>query len=140
MSHSYDYNKKYVPLAKELRRHMTKEERKLWYLCLSLLPVRAHRQKNIGNYIVDFYIPKNKIVIEVDGSQHNEMEQYTKDVVRDCYLREHGITVLRYTNIEVYNRFSYVVHNILQHLELDNEETLVFMRKTYRKRKGNKDE
>ncbi|MBQ5583241.1 MAG: DUF559 domain-containing protein, partial [Ruminiclostridium sp.] len=60
------------PNARNLRKEMTKEERRLWYDFLKGLPVTVHRQKVIGPYIVDFYIASSKTVIELDGSQHYE--------------------------------------------------------------------
>ena len=64
------HNKKLLPFAKELRKHMTKEEKHLWYDFLRTYPLRFMRQKTIGRYIVDFYCAEAKIVIELDGSQH----------------------------------------------------------------------
>ena len=136
MSSNYEYNKKYVPLARHFRKNMTPEEKKLWYQCLCLLPVTAHRQKNIGEYIVDFYIATNQIVIEVDGSQHEKPEGQAKDRERDNNLRALGITVLRYKNSDINDHFRAVVSDILQHLDLYNEETIGMMREKYRKRKG----
>ena len=52
------HNKKLVPVAKMLRKNMTKEERHLWYDCLRLSRVRFYRQKVFGKYILDFYCPK----------------------------------------------------------------------------------
>ena len=66
------HNGELVANAQKLRKAMTKEERHLWYDCLKLLPVTVHRQKILGNYIVDFYIASAKMVIELDGSQHYE--------------------------------------------------------------------
>ena len=66
------YNAKLTSNAKRLRREMTKEERHLWYDFLKQLPLTVHRQKILGNFIVDFYIASCKIVIEIDGSQHYE--------------------------------------------------------------------
>ena len=60
-------NKKY---AQDLRKNMTPEEKNLWYKFLKRLPITVKRQHQIENYIVDFYIPEKKIVIELDGSQH----------------------------------------------------------------------
>ena len=66
------HNAQLVPLAKQLRRHMTKEERRLWYGFLRRCPVRFSRQKVLGKYIVDFYCAQARLVIELDGSQHYE--------------------------------------------------------------------
>ncbi len=72
------HNKELTPLAKQLRREMTKEERHLWYDFLRTYPVRFSRQKALGRYIVDFYSAKAKLVIELDGSQHYGAEQVQK--------------------------------------------------------------
>lgn len=66
----YPYNKKLVANAQTLRKNLTLEERHLWYDFLKKLPMPVKRQKNIENYIVDFYIPQVKTVIEIDGIQH----------------------------------------------------------------------
>ena len=109
------HNKQLVPFAKQLRKEMTKEERHLWYDLLRELPVTIHRQKVIGNFIVDFYIAKYKIVIELDGSQHYEDKGIKKDQERDQYLKNEGISVLRYSNSEVKENFRSVCEDILNH-------------------------
>ena len=114
---SYEYNKENVKFAKDLRTNMTKQEKMLWYDFLSLLPVTAHRQKNIGNYIVDFYCHEKRLVIELDGSQHYEEEGKKADVERDAFLREQGMLILRYSNADVNQRFEGVCEDILRHLE-----------------------
>ena len=91
-----------------LRKNMTKEEKKLWYDFLKSLPVQFYRQRIIGNYIVDFYCAEKRIVIELDGSQHFEEENERKDVVRDKYLNSLGITVLRFSNRDINERFESV--------------------------------
>ncbi len=103
--------------AKALRKNMTKEERHLWYDFLKTLPVMVHRQKVIGNYIVDFYIAEAKIVIELDGSQHYEEKGIAADAVRDTYLASLGIKVLRYTNLDVSRNFRGVCEDIWNHLK-----------------------
>ena len=110
------YNSKLISNAKRLRKEMTKEERHLWYDFLKQLPVTVHRQKTIGNYIVDFYIASHRIAIELDGSQHYETEHHKRDMQRDKYLADGGCTVLRYSNADINLRFRDVCDNILQHL------------------------
>ena len=56
-------NAKLTPNAKSLRKNMTKEERHLWYDFLKQLSITVHRQKPLGNYIVDFYIASAKLII-----------------------------------------------------------------------------
>ena len=112
------YNKKLVSTAQRLRREMTPEERHLWYDFLKKLPITVKRQHNIGNYIVDFYIPARKTVVEIDGIQHASKENRRADQERDANLAAWGITVLRYTNEMINNEFHIVVIDILQHFNL----------------------
>ena len=95
---------------------MTKEERHLWYDFLKGLPVTVHRQKVLGSYIADFYIASKKIVIELDGSQHYMETGVQSDRDRDAWMQENGITVLRYTNLQIQREFDAVCSDILQHL------------------------
>ena len=110
------HNPKLDHIAKTLRRNMTKEERHLWYDFLKELPVMVHRQKVIGTYIVDFYIAKGKLVIELDGSQHYETEGKKSDEVRDAYLQSMGLRILRYSNADVNCCFDAVCQDIWNHL------------------------
>ena len=102
--------------AKELRKNMTRHERHLWYDFLKTLPVTVHRQKVIGTYIVDFYIAEKKLIIELDGSQHYVLPGKLADAARDQYLREQGLTVLRYSNSDIDQNFPGVCTDILNHL------------------------
>ena len=110
------YNGKLAANARNLRTTMTKEERHLWYDYLKLLPLTVHRQKILGNYIVDFYIASKKLVIELDGSQHYEKDGQKKDEVRDAYLQSIGCRVLRYSNLDVNKRFKSVCEDIEKYL------------------------
>ena len=109
-------NSKLTGNAKTLRKSMTKEERHLWYDFLKTLPVTANRQKVIGKYIVDFYIASSKIVIELDGSQHYEDNAKENDAKRDEFLKSLGIKVLRYSNLDINQRFESVCEDILKKL------------------------
>ena len=95
------YNKANIPLAKVLRKNMTPWERKLWYEYLRYYPVRFQRQKAIGDYIVDFYCAKARLVIELDGSGHYNTKQYEKDKVRTKELEKLNLKVLRFSNLDV---------------------------------------
>ena len=99
------HNKQLVPLAKQLRKEMTKEERHLWYDFLRSYPVRFSRQKVLGKYIADFYSAEAKIVIELDGSQHYENRNVENDTVRTAFLEGYGLTVIRIPNNEVNRNF-----------------------------------
>ena len=81
--------------ARNLRKNMTEEERKLWYCFLKNSRMTFHRQKVIGRYIVDFCCPKVKLIIEIDGSQHYEDEGKEQDILRDKYLQSIGYEIGR---------------------------------------------
>ena len=102
--------------ARELRKNQTKEEALLWYNFLSKYSPRFHRQYVIGNYIVDFYCHKAKLVVELDGSQHYEPADLEKDRLRTAYLKTRGLRVLRFTNLEVLRQFSAVCEMIDQEI------------------------
>ena len=106
------HNKQLVPMAKQLRKEMTKEERHLWYDFLRFYPVRFSRQKVLGKYIVDFYCAAAKLVIELDGSQHYEKDSIDKDIVRTEFLENYGLRVIRIPNNEVSKNFDGVCEYI----------------------------
>ncbi len=109
-------NRKLTGLSKALRKNMTKEERRLWYDFLKVLPITVNRQKVIGNYIADFYCAEASIVIELDGSGHFEQEQILKDKEKEAFFNSLGIKVLRYTNLEVLKNFDGVCKDIYMHI------------------------
>ena len=102
--------------ARTLRKNMTKEERHLWYDFLKSYPVRFLRQKVIGNYIVDFYCHSARLIIELDGSQHYEDKGIENDAKRDKYLNGIGIKALRYSNLDINQRFESVCEDILTYI------------------------
>ncbi len=106
------HNKELTPNAKALRKNMTPQERHLWYDFLKGLPVTVKRQQVIGKYIVDFYIAKAKLVIEIDGSQHYEEENQNADAVRDKNLKKFGMTVMRFSNYDINTNFDGVCQMI----------------------------
>ena len=112
-------NPKLTPNARSLRKNMTKEERHLWYDYLKSLPVMVHRQKVIGPYIVDFYIADANLVIELDGSQHYEEHGKQADCQRDACLKGLGLTVLRYSNADINQKFKEVCQDIWNRLKID---------------------
>ena len=99
------HNKQLVPLAKQLRKEMTKEERHLWYDFFRTYPVRFSRQKMLVKYIADFYSAEARLVIELDGSQHYENDNMEKDAERTDYLKGYGLKVIRIPNNEVSRNF-----------------------------------
>lgn len=107
-----DYDKRKKPLAQKLRREMTRQERHLWYDYLNTCPARFRRQKQFGNYIVDFYCATHRLVIEIDGSQHYEPEEKARDEARTAYLNDLGLTVVRFSNHDVDAYFTDVCETI----------------------------
>ena len=105
---SINKNNQLLPRAKELRRDMTPQERKLWYLFLRKYPVKIYKQRIIESFIVDFYCASAKLVIELDGSQHYEAQGLTYDRERDAILSGVGLKVLRFSNAQIDREFSSV--------------------------------
>ena len=95
------YNPELLQNSRNLRKNMTKEERRLWYSFLRDYPIRFQRQKIIGYYIVDFYCARAKLVVELDGSQHYDEEEMRQDRMRTAYLEQFGLKVVRIPNNEV---------------------------------------
>ena len=82
---------------------MTDAERLLWSRVRrkQLLGFQFYRQRPVGNYIVDFYCPAAKMIVEIDGSHHCTEEGMRKDKVRDEYLSSMGFRILRFPTTEV---------------------------------------
>ena len=99
------YNGKNIVLAKNLRKNATSQEKHLWYDFLSKYPIRFQRQKAIGDFIVDFYCHKAKLVVEVDGSQHYIEGKKKQDVLRTECLEGHDLKVVRFSNREIDENF-----------------------------------
>ena len=114
-------NKGLTANAKTLRKHMTKEERHLWYDFFKQLPLTINRQKVIGPYIVDFYCAEAKLVIELDGCQHYEDRGKASDAERDDYLHQQGLSVVRYSNSEIHTQFEAVCQDLYQRLPLEGK-------------------
>ena len=112
------YNKNLVEKARELRKNMTPEEKRLWYCFFKRLPLTVKRQHNIGNYIVDFYIASKNIVVEIDGIQHQKSDKQNSDIERDEKLKALGLTVIRYSNNNVKWNFISVANDMLDKLGL----------------------
>ena len=92
------YNKNLKQFSRVLRSSMTDAEQHLWQRLRNkqLYGVQFYRQKPLLSFIVDFYCPKEKLVIELDGAQHFEQEHRIKDTERDAKLADIGIKVLRF--------------------------------------------
>ena len=102
--------------AIQLRKELTPAERKLWSRIRNdQLGVTFRRQHAVGNYIPDFCSPKAKLIIELDGSQHLEQEEY--DSERTKYLEEQGYKVIRFWNNQIMNEMENVILAIMEALD-----------------------
>ncbi len=110
------YKPKLKEPARNLRQNMTECELILWSHLRrkQIHGVQFYRQKPIHSFIVDFYAPKAKLVVEVDGQQHFEAEQLEKDRERTEVLKNLGLHVLRFNNLEVKSNVKGVVEVISQ--------------------------
>jgi len=113
------YNPKLKERARSMRKNMTEAEVKLWVHLQKkqIAGIQFFRQRPIGNYIVDFYAPDVKLVIEVDGGQHYENEGLEYDEIRDAYLKGHGLNVLRFSNLDVLQNINGVIERITEVIE-----------------------
>ena len=96
---------KLLRYSQKLRKSMTKEERHLWFDFLKTYPVQFRRQYPIAPYIVDFYCYKARLVVELDGSQHCDSAGFRYDAHRTAALEAQGLKVIRFSNLDVINRF-----------------------------------
>ena len=97
-----------------LRNNSTSAEAELWNLLKSgkLDGRKFRRQHSILNYIVDFYCPSEKLIIELDGSPHGDYDQIEKDRIRDNNLEGLGFRILRFENRFVFQDPEYVLDEI----------------------------
>ena len=104
--------------ARILRKNMTKQERILWTFLRkkNINNLKFRRQYPIGNYIVDFICNEKKLIIEIDGGQHNENKNITYDQERTKYLESKGYKVIRFWNNDIDNNIEEVYLDILKHL------------------------
>jgi len=107
--------------AKALRRDMTEAESRLWKHLRAhrMGDVHFRRQHAIGNYIVDFCAPRRKLIIELDGSQHLEQEEYDEE--RSEFLKSKGYKILRFWNNDVMNNVDSVLSVIWDTLQKEND-------------------
>ena len=114
------YNKNLKQYSRQLRENMTDAERNLWAKIRrkQIKEYQFYRQKPIGDYIVDFYCPRAKLIVEIDGSQHLVGETIQYDRIRDDYLSSLGLRVLRFTNTDVLTNIKGVIERIEDEIPL----------------------
>ncbi len=105
--------------ARGLRKNLTDSENVLWsHLRRKQLEgVQFYRQKPIGRYIVDFFAPSARLVIEIDGCQHLQDDHMKRDQERDGYLAGLGLEVLRFDSRQVLTETAGVVEVILRRIK-----------------------
>lgn len=105
--------------AKKLRKQSTPMEIKIWHILRSrrFADLKFKRQCPLGKYIVDFICIEKKLIIEVDGGQHNDPKQQEYDEKRTKYLNNLGYTVFRFWNNEVSLQFEAVMDKIFNYVE-----------------------
>ena len=98
------YNPELKELARKLRNNATKAEILLWKSLSrkQCFGYDFHRQKPLGNYIVDFFCQELMLVIEVDGVSHNEDYIRVRDSKKEEFLKSLEITILRFQDDEIY--------------------------------------
>ena len=107
--------------AIQLRKESTPAERKLWSRIRNdQLGVTFRRQHAVGNYIPDFCCPEAKLIIELDGSQHLEQEEYDEE--RTEYLVSEGYRVIRFWNNDVIINIDGVILAIIHALENESKK------------------
>ena len=113
------YKSNLKPIGRQLRSEMTECERLLWSRLRrkQLHGVQFYRQKPIGGYIVDFYAPAARLVVEVDGLRHQDHIHAKNDAHRDESLKSQGLRVLRFTNLQVIDDLDSVVWVVAEALK-----------------------
>ena len=109
------YDRKLIPLAQELRKDMTRQEKRLWYEFLCRYSPRFQRQKVIDTFIVDFYCADARLCIELDGDQHYTEEGLLYDAKRTRILNGYSLQVIRFSNSDINNNLAAVC------MHIDNE-------------------
>jgi very-short-patch-repair endonuclease len=114
------YNQNLKQISRVLRKNSTDAERRLWskLRLKNLDGFQFYRQRIIVNYIVDFYCPRAKLVIEVDGGKHYYGKTRNDDIERDEYLCSIGLKVLRFSDRDVLTNMDGVLENILNDLKV----------------------
>ncbi len=108
---------KQKPIRQTLRKEMPRAEKILWS-CLRkrfLTGFKFRRQHGLGPYIMDFYCPRAKLAIEIDGDSHYQPGAQPKDKARQKFIENQGIMVLRFTNYEIRDSLDEVVGIIERH-------------------------
>jgi len=107
-----------LSLKRHLRANLTPAEARLWAKLRSkqFQELKFRRQHGIGPYIVDFFCPKTRLIVEVDGDVHAEPRVRTTDNERERYFHSLGLHVVRYQNDDVFHNLDGVLEDLLGRL------------------------
>ena len=107
-----------IHVTRQLRKSMTPWERKVWVVLCNrgLEDSKFRRQFKIGNFVVDFCCLEMRLVVELDGGQHNDPKAQARDVKRQKQIENYGYRVLRFWNNEVDTNFEGVIDRVRDHL------------------------
>lgn len=110
-------NFKLLDQARELRKNMTQQEKKLWYDFLRIYPVKIYKQRIIDSFIADFYCASAKLVIEIDGAQHFTSQGKEYDKQREMIMNQYGIETIRFSNSDIDHQFQSVCAKIHERIQ-----------------------
>jgi len=114
----YENKSCYKTRRSELRKHMTLSEVLIWKMIKNeQMGVKFRRQYNIGSYIVDFYCHELKLIIEIDGSIHENDNNYKQDIFRQKNLENQGYKIIRLTNNQVKNNPDGIYYYLLERIK-----------------------
>ena len=118
-----NYSARLKSFSRKLRTDMTDAEQLLWKYVRrkQLCNIQFYRQKPIGYYIVDFYAPAARLIVEIDGGQHFFDEHLRKDQKRDAYLSSLNLKILRFNNWQILKSLGDVLKEI--HRQIENGDT-----------------
>ena len=106
LDHYTGYNAELKDRSRQLRKHMTPQERHFWYDFLREYPIKVYRQRSIDRFVADFYFSRAHLVIEIDGGQHYTPEGMEYDAERSAILQNYDLEVVRVSNADVEKNFS----------------------------------
>jgi very-short-patch-repair endonuclease len=114
-NNNYNYNKKLQPLARQLRKSLTKSEACLWEYALKAKQLNGYqfrRQRPILQYIADFFCKELMLIIEIDGITHDNEVSKSKDIRREESLAKAGFKIVRFTDEEVLNNMAGIISEL----------------------------
>ena len=116
--------KKNTEIAKSLRKNLTQQERKIWQILRNhqFYGYEIRRQYPISDYVVDFICREKKIIIEVDGGQHNQDNNIDNDVIRTKKLEKLGYKVIRFWNNDIDKNIEGVYQELKRVFGIDNAD------------------